>query len=78
MSYNTEMIAAGLEYPEDDALFACIVKNCMMATGLTLTELAEEFSISVPSVERWRSGKTAPHPAMRPQIYRYFLGRLVP
>lgn len=39
---------------------------------LTAAEVCERFDMSRPSLARWRTGRNAPHPAMRLSIYKWF------
>ncbi len=64
------------EYPAiqtDDVLFAKIVSNAMHFLNLSDRDMAERFSISRPSVTRWRTGVSAPHPAMRRPVFDHLL-----
>jgi hypothetical protein len=50
-------------------------------TGMELLRMLDgdvtsEFSVSRPTVNRWRNGKNAPHPLMRQPIYDWFLNRV--
>lgn len=50
-----------------DLLFGSYIKVAM-AAGLTTRDIAHEFDVSVPTVERWVEGKNCPHPALRVHV----------
>lgn len=66
-------LKAGILDPQNDGDFHLLVKEAMEALHLSDTAVAELFQMSRPSVQRWTSGRTAPHPVMRPHVYRKFL-----
>jgi hypothetical protein len=39
-------------------------------------DFAREFGFSQPTLEKYLSGKNAPHPAMRPPVIDYIINRL--
>lgn len=55
--------------------FAQNVKDAMDLFGVTALELATEFSTSLPTVERWRTGENAPLMAMRVFVMEYLRDR---
>lgn len=65
--YVTRLQAAD----KDDApLFYGLVVEGFALVGLTDAIVAREMDMSRPSVSRWRTGRNAPHAAMRPTVYR--------
>ena len=44
--------------------FATFVRDC----GIDDAAIADEFSISIPSVARWKNGVSAPHKVMRKHV----------
>lgn len=51
--------------------FGSVVAQGMTLLGLTDAEVAREFDMSRPSVNRWRNGNAAPHPRLRKQVIAY-------
>lgn len=41
------------------ASFRAAIEDCL-ATGVTVTELADEFKVSISAIGRWRSGRSEP------------------
>jgi hypothetical protein len=67
-------LEAALE--EDDACegrFQALVPRSIIALDLDLDVVAKDFDLSQPSFERWIGGRSAPHPAIQPAVFRYFL-----
>ncbi len=68
MSYNElskfleQLNAADIE---DDSVFHALLKQSEVVLSLGDADLARELRISRPTVNRWRSGKNAPHIFMR-------------
>jgi hypothetical protein len=56
--------------PADDVLFATLVRESLPTLGKSFEDLAESMTVSIPTVIRWCSGRTAPHPAMRPRVFK--------
>lgn len=56
----------------DETLFHLLVQRCWDVLNISDSEIADSFGMSVPSVKRWRNGCNAPHPAMRPHVYKFF------
>lgn len=54
----------------DEAEFHRLVRDGFEFLALTDAAVARELDMSRPSVCRWRNGRNAPHPAMRPIVYR--------
>lgn len=38
-------------------------------TGITDLQLRREFGVSKPTLERWKNGKSAPHPLGQPAVF---------
>jgi len=71
-------LASALE--EDDACegrFEALVPRSIILLGLDVAEVCEYFCLSRPSFERWIGGRSAPHPAIQPAVFRYFLNKVV-
>lgn len=64
------LLEKGECHPDDDALFAECIRESMRVLDLSFLQLATLFSMSLPSVKRWTSGMTAPHPSMRAPVYQ--------
>lgn len=61
---------------KNDEDFERILNDVMDLTELAEKDIAHQFSVSRPTVERWRHGKTSPHPAMRPPVYQWLQAQL--
>ena len=62
--------------PVDDVVFRSLVATALRAMpAITNQEIGETFDVSRPSAQRWREGRSLPHPAMRPHIYRWFIAK---
>jgi hypothetical protein len=59
--------------PQNTSEFHGILAESESVLCLSDRELARQFTISVPSVKRWRGGVSAPHPVMRPHVYSFLL-----
>lgn len=57
--------------PNDDIKFQLVLKKGVELFDLSVKDIAHEFTTSIPTVERWLSGRNAPHPAIRPLIYKW-------
>ena len=71
-------LTAALE-EEDDACegrFQALVPRSIILLGLFEDDICKEFDLSKPSFYRWIGGRSAPHPAIQPSVFLYFL-RLV-
>jgi hypothetical protein len=60
---------------EDAAVFAVLVTKAMDTLKIEAVELAVEFSVSLPTVSRWRAGVNAPHTGTRGIVLDYLVGR---
>jgi hypothetical protein len=63
------LIEKGLQDKNDDNLFYSILKKSESALNYSDRELGSKMKMSVPTVNRWRSGTTTPYPLMRRSIY---------
>jgi hypothetical protein len=66
--FREECLAAD---PEDDKLFGKLVRRGFELELITVKTIAQKFGISLPSAERWRTARGAPHPVMRRPIYKW-------
>lgn len=57
--------------PKNDQQFGDLLRRGFELLGLFDKDVAREFSVSRPTVTRWRNGDNAPHPAMRPPVYSW-------
>lgn len=76
MSKGLVKVALMVADPKNDRQFMHLVICSMQELNLTDKDVAEMIGVSIPTVERWKNGKNAPHPAMRPVIYKEFIKRL--
>ncbi len=60
----------------DDAAFHNCVSMAFNLIVLSEDELARKFSVSRPSINRWKNGRSAPHPAMRKHVYAWLKRRV--
>lgn len=60
----------------DDAVFSAAVAQSMALLALSDGEIAAEFDMSRPSVNRWRNGRAAPHPAVRKHVFKFFAKKI--
>jgi transcriptional regulator with XRE-family HTH domain len=61
----------------DDAAFNSAVARGMDVLQLLDSDLALHLGVSRPTVNRWRTGANAPHPAMRKHIFDWLKNRAV-
>lgn len=61
----------------DDAAFKSVVARGMDLLQLLDSDLAHHLGVSRPTVNRWRSGANAPHPAMRKHVFDWLRNRAV-
>lgn len=59
--------------PQDEAAFHRLVNETMDALHLQDDDIARFLDMNLLSVHRWTDGRSAPHPAMRPHVYRKLL-----
>ncbi len=65
-----ETIAKAEADVENRKLFQAVVSQCLASGMFALSELADEFSCSCPTIQRWSDGESACHPVGRPSVYR--------
>ncbi len=53
----------------NDAQFQKLLSEGVELLNLVDQDIAREFSVSRPTVNRWRSGANAPYPFMRRSVY---------
>jgi hypothetical protein len=61
----------------DDAAFTSIVARGMTVLRLLDSDLALPLGVSRPTVNRWKNGANAPHPAMRKHVFAWLKNRAV-
>lgn len=57
---------------DDNEEFAALTRDVMEFLGLSVRQAAHQFDTSLPTIERWMTGKNAPHPIVRPTVFRFF------
>jgi transcriptional regulator with XRE-family HTH domain len=67
---------AATKSPGDDALFHTLIDRSMRLLMLTDADLAKEVGTNRTSINRWKNGKNAPHPAVRPRVYALLAKRV--
>lgn len=60
----------------DDVLFHTFIRRFMKELNVSNRDVASMMDMSVPSVDRWIAGRTAPHPAMRAAVYRKLISKI--
>ena len=58
--------------PRNYEQFKNLLNKGMDLLRLLDSDISKEFGVSRPTVNRWRNGANAPHPAMRKPLYKYF------
>lgn len=66
--YNDELTKADLS---DDAAFQFLLKQSELVLCMSDADLAREFRVSRPTVNRWRSGKNVPYVMARKGIIEF-------
>ncbi len=56
-----------------DQIFQKLFAYSLEYLKISHKEVAAKFGVSLPTVERWRSGKNAPHPIMRRIVYDWLI-----
>lgn len=56
---------------DNGATFHTVIQKGFELTVLTDDAIGQHFGMSLPSVDRWKNGRTAPHPAMRKHVYAW-------
>ncbi len=59
--------------PLSDALFRENVNEFLRVTNRSIEEFADLTHTSLWTIKRWKSGRNAPHPAMRSHVYEAML-----
>lgn len=54
---------------EDDEVFRIVVSETLGALPIEDMSIANELAVSRSTVNRWKNGKSVPHPAMRKPVY---------
>jgi hypothetical protein len=60
----------------NDEDFERILNDVVDLTEMSDKDIAHRFSVSHPTVERWRGGKTSPGPAFLPTVYQWLQQQL--
>jgi transcriptional regulator with XRE-family HTH domain len=58
-----------------DDQFKDLLNKGMNLLRLLDSDISREFGVSRPTVNRWRNGANAPHPAMRKPLFEYLAKR---
>lgn len=61
--------------PKNDEQFKTLLNKGMSLLRLIDADISKEFGVSRPTVNRWRNGANAPHPAMRKPLFNYLMKR---
>ena len=56
----------------DNDLFRRTFAEAKAVSGMSVGELAKAFQVSLPTIDRWENGVTAPHPVVRKKILNAF------
>ncbi|OGZ07938.1 MAG: hypothetical protein A3C13_04630 [Candidatus Lloydbacteria bacterium RIFCSPHIGHO2_02_FULL_50_11] len=56
---------------KNDGLFTAVIFEALSLGAVTSREFARKWGMSQSSVERWRTGLSVPHTALRPRVYRW-------
>jgi ribosome-binding protein aMBF1 (putative translation factor) len=56
---------------DDDAGFSALLKRAQYQFGMSDADLADEFLVSRPTVNRWVNGRNLPHRVMRKPIIEW-------
>ena len=61
--------------PENESVarFSMTIRKAMEILRLSDRDVAHEFDVRIPTVADWRAGRFAPHPLMRPVVYKWIL-----
>lgn len=66
-----KQIAVAKKDPKNDDLFKMVLNKGFDLCSVQNKDLVQKFGVSLSTVERWRTGKTSPHPMMRGVVYNY-------
>lgn len=61
---------------KDDAQFRAVFAEAQGVLEMSDQEIADQLSVSRPTVNRWKNGKNLPHPAMRKHILNWIVERV--
>lgn len=68
------LLEQGMVSRSDNILFQRIMVRCLeLGIFQNSKDIAHEFDISMPTVERWLAGTNAPHPVMRGVVYKVIM-----
>lgn len=56
---------------QDDLVFTTLINKVMRVLGVR--DVARHFTTSIPTINRWISGKSHPHPSLRPIIVEHII-----
>lgn len=62
-------IAVAQQHLTDDVMFRECVSDVLMALQVEDIDFASELAVSRSTVNRWKNGRSVPHPAMRRPVY---------
>lgn len=58
---------------KDDAQFRAVLVDAQTVLEMSDQQIADQLSVSRPTVNRWKNGKNLPHPAMRKHILNWIV-----
>lgn len=61
---------------DDDVAFHALVRRAFWLAALSDADVSRQFGMSRPSIMRWRTGRSAPHPAMRRHVYEWMASKV--
>jgi hypothetical protein len=70
-----EDLEAASKSATDDAMFHELVERSLRLLMLPDLDFAKLVGTNRSSINRWKNGKNAPHPAVRPRVYALLLKR---
>jgi transcriptional regulator with XRE-family HTH domain len=66
---NLSQISLAQKQLGDDEMFRACVADTLAMLNVEDIDFANELAVSRSTVNRWKHGKAAPHPAMRKPVY---------
>lgn len=71
---NVKILLDMLLIPENQSneRFGTVVQMALSLLDISDTDICCQFEMSRPSLNRWKNGKAAPHPYIRPHVFKYF------
>ncbi|MDP3697911.1 MAG: hypothetical protein Q8R55_07990 [Candidatus Taylorbacteria bacterium] len=60
----------------DDGLFEMTISTALEMAIISEGDIAREFGLSRPTVQRWSSGESNSHPTLRPRVYKWLLDKV--